>query len=95
MNQKLGTPESRHAVRSSPSEFKFHTGFTRDAISSPKIFAKLTTGLANPVANMMTSASSVLPSSNSRPVGVYRLMTLSFFSLILPSMISCDAPTSR
>ena len=43
---------------------------------------------------MTTSASTVLPSSNSSPVFVKRLIGLPLFSLIFPSINSCDAPTS-
>lgn len=47
-----------------------------------------------PVANITTSASTVLPSSNSNPVLVNLLIWLSFLSLILPSISICDAPVS-
>lgn len=48
----------------------------------------------HPVANIMTSASTVLPSSNSNPVFVKRLIGVPPFSLIFPSISICDAPTS-
>ena len=48
----------------------------------------------HPVANIMTSASTVLPSSNSNPVFVKRLMGVPLCSLIFPSISICDAPTS-
>ena len=44
MNQKLGTPVSRHTLRSSPSSSSPHIGFTRDATSAPRIFLTVTMG---------------------------------------------------
>ena len=44
MNQKLGTPVSRHTLRSSPSSSRPHIGFTRAATSSPRIFLTVTIG---------------------------------------------------
>ena len=47
-----------------------------------------------PVTNIITAASSVEPSSKSRPVGVNFAMGPSLFSLIFPPMIFCEPPTS-
>lgn len=49
---------------------------------------------AHPVAKIITSAGSVLPSSNSMPCSLKWEMALSFLSLIFPSAMSLLAPIS-
>lgn len=108
--QRLGTPEYRQVPFSSFSRSRPQIGKILLPISSSQTMRTDSRGsptldiisirlkdrlkLTYPVAHMITSAGNSDPFLNLIPVLVSRSIWLSFFNLILPSMISWLAPTS-
>lgn len=95
MNHSFGCPLGRHIALISPSSSRSQTSLHRSAILSPTAFRSVVFMLSKPVARTTTSASSSRPSARTSELEVKPLMPLGLCSsLILPSMRSCEAPTS-